>query len=153
MSSDVTRQTKRNDDPDFLFPKFWDRVYQALEAANRDGYQLSLFEGWRSVDRQNHLYSQGRERPGSKITNAKGWQSWHQYGVAADVVFKYNGRWSWEGPWDKVEGYFTDFGLENPLEWDKPHWQWTGGMKIKTAEKLAKGFGLQTVWHEIYRSL
>jgi peptidoglycan L-alanyl-D-glutamate endopeptidase CwlK len=53
----------------------------------RYGYEMVLLEGYRSPERQNVLASMG-----SSVTNAAAFQSWHQYGLAADCAFLRNGR-------------------------------------------------------------
>ncbi|TAK58900.1 hypothetical protein EPO14_01115 [Patescibacteria group bacterium] len=48
---------------------------------------------FRTFAKQNALYAQGRTIPGSKVTNAMGGQSYHNYGLAFDlVVYKEDGR-------------------------------------------------------------
>ena len=56
---------------------------------------IRLFEGWRSPRRQRYLYEQGRTRPGSTVTYARGWESYHQYGLACDFVGFVDGNWTW----------------------------------------------------------
>ncbi|MDB5799365.1 MAG: D-alanyl-D-alanine carboxypeptidase [Rhodocyclales bacterium] len=51
------------------------------------GYEMALIEGYRSPDRQNRLAAMG-----GNVTNAKAFQSYHQYGLAADCAFLRNGR-------------------------------------------------------------
>jgi len=52
----------------------------------RHGYEMVLLEGYRSPERQNSLAGN------SNITRARGFQSYHQFGLAADVAFKRNGK-------------------------------------------------------------
>jgi len=51
------------------------------------GYEMALLEGYRSPERQNRLAQMG-----SNITNAGAFQSYHQYGLAADNAFLQNGK-------------------------------------------------------------
>jgi len=53
----------------------------------RYGYDMAILEGYRSPARQDALASMG-----SSVTNARAWQSWHQYGLAADCAFLRNGK-------------------------------------------------------------
>ena len=53
----------------------------------RHGYDMAILEGYRSAARQEALAALG---PG--VTNARAWQSWHQYGLAADCAFLRNGK-------------------------------------------------------------
>ncbi|MFK5283429.1 M15 family metallopeptidase, partial [Lacticaseibacillus paracasei] len=50
------------------------------------GVRLRFTHTLRTIEEQNYLYSQGRIRSGSIVTNAKGGQSIHNYGLAFDIV-------------------------------------------------------------------
>jgi peptidoglycan L-alanyl-D-glutamate endopeptidase CwlK len=54
---------------------------------DKHGYDMAILEGYRSPERQNTLASMG-----ASVTNAAAWQSWHQYGLAADCAFLRNGK-------------------------------------------------------------
>lgn len=59
-------------------------------------------EGRRTIAYQNHLYAQGRSDPGQIVTNAKGGESAHNFGLAADIVpMKADGSdFDWNAPDD-----------------------------------------------------
>ncbi|GGY68550.1 M15 family metallopeptidase [Pseudoduganella albidiflava] len=65
------------------------------------GYEMAILEGYRSPQRQDALAAMG-----SSVTNAAAFQSWHQYGLAADCAFVRNGRIviSEKDPW-AMRGY------------------------------------------------
>jgi peptidoglycan LD-endopeptidase CwlK len=65
------------------------------------GYEMTILEGYRSHERQDAL-----SRLGPNVTNAKAWQSHHQYGLAADCAFLFNGKIliSEKNPW-AMKGY------------------------------------------------
>lgn len=65
------------------------------------GYDMALLEGYRSPERQNLLAAAG-----PNVTNAKGFQSYHQYGLAADCAFFRDGKLliSERDPW-AMRGY------------------------------------------------
>ena len=67
----------------------------------RHGYDMAILEGYRSAARQDALAALG---PG--VTNARAYQSWHQYGLAADCAFVRDGRLviSERDPW-ALRGY------------------------------------------------
>jgi peptidoglycan L-alanyl-D-glutamate endopeptidase CwlK len=50
----------------------------------------------RSPEEQDDLYAQGRTKPGPIVTNARAWQSWHQFGRAIDSVPLRAGKALWE---------------------------------------------------------
>ncbi|MCE3261415.1 MAG: peptidase [Pseudoduganella sp.] len=67
----------------------------------RHGYQMVLLEGFRSPERQERLAAAG-----SHVSNARAFQSLHQYGLAADCAFMRDGRLviSERDPW-AMRGY------------------------------------------------
>ncbi len=67
----------------------------------RHGYDMALLEGYRSPQRQNVLAAMG-----PSVTNAAAFQSWHQYGLAADCAFLRDGKLviSEKDPW-AMRGY------------------------------------------------
>jgi peptidoglycan L-alanyl-D-glutamate endopeptidase CwlK len=67
----------------------------------KHGYEMALLEGYRSPARQTLLASMG-----SSVTNAGAFQSWHQYGLAADCAFWRDGKLviSEKDPW-AMRGY------------------------------------------------
>jgi peptidoglycan LD-endopeptidase CwlK len=64
------------------------------------GYEMALLEGYRSPERQNRLAQLGG------VTNAAAFQSYHQYGLAADNAFLRDGKLviSEKDPW-AMRGY------------------------------------------------
>ena len=69
-----------------LHPDFAPSLRQ-LQAILQDRYGLDtgIGEGYRSPERQNTLYAQGRTAPGPIVTGARGGQSYHNYGAAVDL--------------------------------------------------------------------
>ena len=67
----------------------------------RYGYDMALIEGYRSPQRQAMLAAKG-----GSVTNAGAWQSYHQYGLAADCAFYRDGKLviSEKDPW-AMRGY------------------------------------------------
>ncbi|MDR7049123.1 peptidoglycan L-alanyl-D-glutamate endopeptidase CwlK [Duganella sp. 3397] len=65
------------------------------------GYDMAILEGYRSPERQNMLAGMG-----TNVTNAAAFQSWHQYGLAADCAFLRDGKLviSEKDPW-AMRGY------------------------------------------------
>ncbi len=75
------------------------RVFKIMK--EQHGYDMAILEGYRSPERQNVL-----AKMGSNVTNAAAFQSWHQYGLAADCAFVRNGKVviSEKDPW-AMRGY------------------------------------------------
>nr|WP_217916344.1 M15 family metallopeptidase [Duganella sp. BJB1802] len=67
----------------------------------KHGYDMAILEGYRSPERQNALAAMG-----PNVTNAAAFQSWHQYGLAADCAFLRDGKLviSEKDPW-AMRGY------------------------------------------------
>lgn len=105
-------------DTRLLFPPFYESLSLGLALARQDGHPLAIFETFRSPARQQKLFDQ---RP--KVTNARPWASWHQYGMAADLAMLVGNKWSWDFDPAKIAQYFE--GL--PITWggpnDGPHYQ------------------------------
>lgn len=114
-----------------LHPVVRRAVTDLLDALKAKGAPFGLFEGYRSPERQAWLYAQGRTRPGSIVTNAEPWKSYHQYGLACDLVLFENNRWSWseDGPraawWRLMAKEAKSCGLRT-LSFERPHVEYNG---------------------------
>ncbi|MEO5659853.1 MAG: M15 family metallopeptidase [Polaromonas sp.] len=123
-----------------LEPEFAQRLLLVFKIMREQhGYEMAILEGYRSPERQDLLAQMG-----ASITNAKAFQSYHQYGLAADCAFLLNGKlvisekdaWAmkgyalygqvsesvglrWGGRWKML-----DFGH---IEWRKPGVMKQGG--------------------------
>ncbi len=83
-------------------PEFAQRLLKTFKIMKEEhGYDMAILEGYRSPERQNTL-----AKMGSSVTNAAAFQSWHQYGLAADCAFVRNGKIviSEKDPW-AMRGY------------------------------------------------
>lgn len=67
-----------------IHPTLWAKAVQLVEACVARGSQYYAISGYRSVEEQNGLYAQGRTKPGAIVTNARGGQSAHNFGLAID---------------------------------------------------------------------
>ncbi len=131
-----------------LAPFFAIKLRLALQECHQQGYLVDLFEGYRSPERQDYLWGQGRERPGKIVTNAKAWQSWHQYGLACDIVGRIKGKWDWTIDYDKITVILLKHGFK-PIEFEKPHFEITGGLTYREAKKIHDRSGLYALWAEV----
>jgi peptidoglycan L-alanyl-D-glutamate endopeptidase CwlK len=85
-----------------LDPTFSQRLLLVFKIMKeRHGYDMAILEGYRSPERQNALASAG-----PSVTNAKAFQSYHQFGLAADCAFLRGGKLliSEKDPW-AMRGY------------------------------------------------
>jgi len=130
-------------------------IYREIGEALKGRAIIRFSHTWRSFDEQNKLYAIGRSVPGKKVTNAKGGDSYHNYGLAIDIVLLVdkdkNGTFesaSWENnvdfdgdgqaDWMEVVAIFKKYGWEWGGDWkfsDTPHFQKTGGQTIASLKK------------------
>ena len=85
-----------------LRPEFSQRLLLVFRIMKeKHGYEMALLEGYRSPARQDMLAAMG-----GQVTNARAFQSWHQYGLAADCAFWRDGKLviSEKDPW-AMRGY------------------------------------------------
>ena len=139
------KDTVPNSDPARLHPLFREKARELLERLAAESIPFRLFEGFRSPERQQYLYAQGRTRPGPIVTKARPWTSYHQYGLAGDFVLFENGAWSWVASgararyWRRLQELGKQLGLE-PLSFEMPHLQVAGlGIQDLTAGKYPQG--------------
>jgi peptidoglycan L-alanyl-D-glutamate endopeptidase CwlK len=108
------------------------------------GVHPSITETYRSFERSDALYAQGRTTKGEIVTNAKGGQSIHNYYLALDFVILLNGKMNWnvDANWMKVVSVFKKHGWEWGGDWksikDYPHFQKTNGLSLKQIQAKYK---------------
>lgn len=103
--------------------------------------KLRVVSAFRSWAEQTILYARGRTVPGKKVTNAKAGSSYHNFGLAIDVVEIKNGKAVWNNPnWSKIAELGKSIGFEWGGDWrsfkDKPHFQLTFGNKLSHLRDL-----------------
>ena len=136
-----------------LHPKLRDEVneiYKEICEALKGSAMCRFAYTLRTFKEQDDLYAIGRGKPGKVVTNAKGGQSYHNYGLAVDIVLlkdkDKNGTFesaSWEtnvdfdgdgqADWMEVVAIFKRHGWEWGGDWkftDLPHFQKTLGMSV-----------------------
>lgn len=115
-----------------IHPALWALAVKLVEACLARGVQYYAISGYRSVEEQNGLYAQGRTKPGAIVTNARGGQSAHNFGVAIDFckdadVARAGLQPDWNADSYKVLAEEAKkLGLEAGLYWqfkDAPHIQ------------------------------
>lgn len=123
-----------------------------VNSANKAGIPIAIFETFRTPQRQDQIYAQGRTTSGKIVTQSKGWQSWHQYGVAVDIALLIDGRWSWDFDPKEVSKHFDT----DKLIWggtfknfDGPHYEWRNKPSLPVAEALVRSNGILRFWAEL----
>ena len=115
----------------------------------------------RTPEEQQALFEQGRTTPGNIVTNAQAGQSFHNYGLAIDIVllvdkdgngtfetaswstiadFDGDGKEDWMEVVEICEKYGWQWGLINShgKRYDKPHFQKTFGYTIAQLRAMPK---------------
>lgn len=103
-----------------LVPAFAYYVDYLLAYCDAYGLEPVVTEGYRSPERQDYLYAQGRTRAGEIVTKAKAGQSAHNYGLACDITSA-KGYGSVEARAIHSIASAMGFGV---IAWDEPHVEW-----------------------------
>ena len=121
--------------PNKLTPLVERKAIEIMSEMEKLGQPVRLVEGFRSIDRQNELYSQGRTKKGAIVTNAKGGESFHNYGVAVDFCFKKEGYNASPKQWETLGKIGEKLGFEWGGRWngfiDLPHFEMKLGYSLK----------------------
>lgn len=128
-----------------LSPLFIESAKSWYEEMCKQQFNILIYEGIRSIQRQDELYTQGRSKSGRIVTNAKGGQSFHNYGFAFDYVplikndkveDMYESDWDDTLVYNKGKFLAAQFDLRW-LSWETPHLEST---KFKNWEELSLKF-------------
>ncbi|MFK5981463.1 MAG: M15 family metallopeptidase [Flavobacteriaceae bacterium] len=131
------------------------------EQVNSKYVQVRFSTVFRPDEEQDRLYAKGRTKPGRKVTWVKAGGSYHNYGLAVDIVLlidkdkngtfesaswntKYDGNNDGIADWLEVVGIFNAYGWRWGLfnkkgkRYDLPHFQKSMGYKTKELKQLPK---------------
>jgi len=118
--------------------------------AKAQGIRLVITDGFRSAGEQDALYRKGRSDPGSIVTNAKGGESYHNYGLAIDFALRakdgdviwdmdYDGNRNGRADWMEVVSIAKRLGFTWGGDWasfpDYPHLQMDFGLSIHELQR------------------
>jgi hypothetical protein len=124
------------------------------------GIAVLITQGLRTWKEQDDLYAKGRTiTPIGKrhvVTKAKGGQSYHNFGLAVDiVVLDAVGKTDWDvthPAWFRAAEIGKSLGLAWGGDWkgfkDRPHFQYTGGLGLAACRTLFAD-GLAAVWERV----
>lgn len=122
-----------------LLPLVESKVQDVMREMSYMGQPMRVIQGFRSIEEQDQLYAQGRTKPGRIVTNAKGGQSFHNYGIALDCNFLVHG---WNAPdwlWKEFGRIAKKHGFEWGGDWksfqDRPHIHLSLGHSITDFQK------------------
>ncbi|WP_255493764.1 M15 family metallopeptidase [Myroides sp. WP-1] len=121
-----------------LHPAIRMKATNFMKEANSESKNtlIRIAQGIRTFDEQNDLYAKGRTTEGSKVTNAKGGYSNHNFGLAFDIVGITNGKVDYDLDWNSLSTMGKSHGFEWGGDWkkfkDKPHFQNMFGNSIQS---------------------
>lgn len=125
-----------------LHPVVQQQAHKLIQKCAQEGIVLRVTQALRTYEQQNWLYAQGRTRKGPRVTNARGGYSWHNFGLAFDVVILRDGRATYKGPWKRIGEIGRNLGLEWGGDFktflDQPHFQNRLGMTLREARAAYK---------------
>lgn len=136
------------------------KIIEECDYALTGRAKVRITQGLRTFKEQDDLYAIGRTKPGKKVTNAKGGQSIHNYGLAVDICLIIDGKiasWDTVKDWDndKVADWyecvkiFAKYGWDWGGNWktfkDLPHFE---KKKITTSNGI-----LKTSWRTLSKML
>ena len=120
-------------------------IYFEISAALTGKASCRFSYTLRTFAEQDGLYAQGRTTKGSIVTNAKGGLSYHNYGLALDIVLIDGKNASWDvkkdfdsdgkADWIEVVNIFKQYGWTWGGDWkfvDAPHFEKPLGYPIRT---------------------
>ncbi len=125
---------------DQLHPKVRADFQKFIEEAESSlNIVLRITQGMRTMEEQQALYNKGRTTSEAIVTNAKAGSSYHNYGLAIDLVRMDGNSVDWEYDMKKLLPFATKYEIAWGGSWkkfkDKPHFE--------------KRFGLN--WRELFQ--
>lgn len=133
-----------------LHPKLRDEALSIYNDCSKElsgNARLRFTHTLRTFAEQNELYAIGRSKQGKIVTNARGGFSFHNYGLAVDIVLlldKNNDGVFESVSWDRKADYDKDQKsdwLEVVNIFKQYGWTWGGDWKFVDAPHFEKTFG------------
>lgn len=116
------------------------------------GYPIFFYQGYRTYEEQDADYAKGRTIPGKIISNAKGGQSFHNFGLALDAAFVGGDSFSLLRPWDTYGEVATTCGFVWGGSWrmkDRPHIEMACGLSLNELDETFRSGGLDAVFKQV----
>lgn len=143
-----------------LHPQVRVMAERLLAQAAAAGIPLTVTFTLRTMATQDALYAQGRTCPGCIVTNARAGYSFHNYGLALDVVptellalprwgdttdhqARTDALWATIGASGKALGF--RWGGDFTTIKDRPHFEWSGGLTLAALRAGDRPVGLDHI--------
>jgi peptidoglycan L-alanyl-D-glutamate endopeptidase CwlK len=144
-----------------VFAALADKAHQMIDQCSAKGVTILITQALRTWAEQDALYAQGRTTPGKIVTQAKGGQSYHNFGLAFDIVpIDAIGKADWDTShpaWATAEEIGKSLGLEWGGDWtsfkDLPHFQLSGGVTLESLREIYQEGGLASCWIAVTNSM
>lgn len=166
METELTQNQRLEIKISALHPKVTEAARKTIEEAKARGMTVGLHSGLRNSEEQDNLYALGRTREnpdgktptkpmGNIVTNARAWHSWHNFGIAVDLVYKDDhGDWTWAkklDDWKALGAVGKMYGFEWGGDWqtftDLPHFQMLGKiLSLADARQVLFDKGMDALW-------
>jgi hypothetical protein len=128
---------------------------ELIQRCQQEGIAIRVSQALRTWAEQDALYHSGRTAPGEIRTNARGGESFHNFGMAFDIVILESGRVTWDRrhPGWRIAGEIgTSLGLLWGGTWksikDLPHFEIRGQLTLQECRALYPT-GLPTIWAKL----
>ena len=135
-----------------LHPALATAVRAMIADLAAQGTVVEVVQGLRTFAEQDALYAKGRTTPGAIVTQARGGESNHNYGLAVDLCPFTGDKPDWNAPmtvWAAIGAAAAARGLEWGGQWkkflDKPHVQ-LPAITVKECARCYQAGGLEAVW-------
>lgn len=142
-----------------IHPALAKKAEQLAEMMELAGHPIQIVQGLRSWVQQADLYAQGRTKPGPIVTKAPPGHSWHEFGLAIDIVPQ---ELLTTPGWEPDSPIWPDLGAKGKslgLFWggdfqsipDRPHFQLTGSWPESPTDETRQTFldgGMVAVWQQ-----
>jgi D-alanyl-D-alanine carboxypeptidase-like protein/LysM domain-containing protein len=135
-----------------IAPVLAGKARSLIESCRQAGVDIRVSQALRTWREQDALYAQGRTAPGAIRTYARGGESFHNFGMAFDIVLLESGRVTWDAHhrgWRVAGEIGTGLGLLWGGNWkslkDLPHFEMRGQLTLRDCRALYPA-GLPAVW-------
>ena len=129
----------------YIHPILQEALKRSMKICQEKGYGVKISETYRTPQRQDILYAEGRTTPGDIVTQAKAYQSYHNYGLAVDIVTNDNTEVTPE-----IAKVFENYGFEWGGTWktfkDYPHFQMSFGRSVSQIQDIYQKGSMELVW-------
>jgi peptidoglycan LD-endopeptidase CwlK len=131
---------------ELLHPAIRQDVKDSIFILAERNIKIRIVQGLRTFEEQNSLYAQGRTLPGNIVTNAKGGESYHNYGLAIDFcIVEADGSISWDMNEKDSSGDIIPIWKQVTDLFGMKGFNWGGYWKFKDNPHLEKTFGFSFI--------